>query len=229
MYLNNLGIVAEALGEYAAARSYYEQSLAIDQEVGDRWGGGICLSNLGDVARKLEEYTTARGYYEQALAIKQEIGNRRGGGITLNNLGMLALQQNQLEPALAHLQEALAIRQELDQPHFVVEDWAGLAKVAFLQRDRAQTATYLQQILAYLEENPTLAGAEAPLRAFHWTWELLVALEQPDQARHLLTLAVQVIQDFLDKHSNPAVQATYLKQPHHKALWAAWAEEQKTA
>ncbi|MBN1429132.1 MAG: tetratricopeptide repeat protein, partial [Anaerolineae bacterium] len=146
MCLLNLGAVAQYLGEYAVARSYYEQALAIQREIGDRRGGSVSLNNLGSVTHDLGEYAAACSYYEQALAIAQEIGDRWNDGITLNSLGMLALRQNQLEPALAHLQQALVIHQELNQPHYLVEDWVGLAQAAFLQGDRAQTATYLQQI-----------------------------------------------------------------------------------
>jgi len=227
--LGNLGQMAYHQGDYGTASAYYEQSLTIGQEVGDRRWEGICLINYGNVAYHQGNYATAATYYEQGLTICLEIGDQYTAGISLNLLGMLALAQKNLEQATAHLKQALTIHQELKQPHYLVEDWVGLAKVAFIQGDRSQAETYLQQILAYLQENPTLVGAETPMRAFHVTWELLVALEQADQARHVLTLAVQTIQAYLDQNSDSALQEMYLDQPHHKVLWQAWQGQRKTS
>src|SRR5205823_4155980 len=48
--LGNLGHVTYSQGDYAAARSLYEESLAIGRELGDKLGIAICLVGLGGVA-----------------------------------------------------------------------------------------------------------------------------------------------------------------------------------
>ena len=49
--LNNLGPLLLNEGNYAAARSHYEESGAIRREIGDKRGVAVSLSNLGLAAR----------------------------------------------------------------------------------------------------------------------------------------------------------------------------------
>ena len=45
--LNVLGATSACLGDYASARPYFEQSLSLCREIGDRRGEAIVLRNLG--------------------------------------------------------------------------------------------------------------------------------------------------------------------------------------
>ena len=60
--LNNLGLVAGKRGELDAAEEYFEKSLAIKREVGDRHGQAGSLGNLGLVARRRGELNAAEEY-----------------------------------------------------------------------------------------------------------------------------------------------------------------------
>ena len=46
--MNNLGGVAVARGNYAAAHGYFEQYRAIAIEIGDRWGAAAAAVNSGE-------------------------------------------------------------------------------------------------------------------------------------------------------------------------------------
>src|SRR5436190_83325 len=72
--LNNLGIVAQDEGDYAAARALHEESLALKREIGDKWGISYSLNNLGIVAAGQGDYTAARALFEESLALKRELG-----------------------------------------------------------------------------------------------------------------------------------------------------------
>jgi tetratricopeptide (TPR) repeat protein len=224
--LNNLGTVAYALGQYDRAIEYYQQSLVIRQEIGDRAGAGLTLNNLGLVAYDQGQYDQAMGYYEQGLVIFQEIGDRAVEGVTLNNMGTLALAQSAFHQAHGYYQQALTIRQELNQPHYLIDDWAGLALLALQQGDLEMAQAYTTSLLAAWAGNPTFEGAEHPMRAFHFTWQVCQALGLA-QADEILATAAQVMQTYLNNLPDPATQAVYLRQPHHQALWAAWQAQQK--
>ena len=72
--LGNLGLVARDLGNYRAARSYFEQALAIDQKLNYRLGETTALRNLGLLAKQLGDYEAARDYLEQSRAIYKKMG-----------------------------------------------------------------------------------------------------------------------------------------------------------
>jgi tetratricopeptide (TPR) repeat protein len=66
--------VAGRLGRSEAARTYYEQALAIAREIGDRHSEGGSLMDLASLADAQGRLEAARTYYEQALAIFEAIG-----------------------------------------------------------------------------------------------------------------------------------------------------------
>lgn len=220
--LGNLGFGALCQGAYARACGYFEQTLLISREINHRRMEGTSLINLGEVAANQGEYARAYLYFEQALAIFRKIGVRGGEGICLNELGAVALAQANISLAKTYYRQAMTIHQELNLSHYLVEDWAGLAQVRLIQGDQVGARRYGEQVLNYLEENSRLNGAENPMRVFRFTWEVLVALDQPEESYRLLALAGQIMQDYLDKNSDPALQEMYLRQPHHQVLWAAW-------
>ena len=220
MSLNNLGFAAWRMGDYSAAREYYEQSLIIHHELGTR--GETVLINLGHLNSSQGNVAAGKRYYEQALAIQHEIGDLWGEGISLNELGAVALAQDDLPRAERYYHQALTIRRNLDQPQYLVEDWAGIAKVKLEQGEGKSASGYIQQIVEYLRENPSLDGAENPMRVFRFTWEALKALGHDEEANQVLSLAINIIQDYLDKNNDPVSRGMYLGQPHHAVLWSAW-------
>ncbi len=130
--LNQLGLGLWKQGDYATARSYFEEALRIrakpsskgDLEVpaaarvhrafGDPNFGANAelaesLRNLGCLAREMKDYVAARSYLEQAvIAEKQMFGEvpsqQRTG--TLNNLASLLCEKGDYLTALPYLQEA---------------------------------------------------------------------------------------------------------------------------
>lgn len=70
-WLNNLGNVAFEQGDDTAARAYYQESLAVQRELGDRRGIAIALDNLGNIALRQGDPILARTHYEESLAIQE--------------------------------------------------------------------------------------------------------------------------------------------------------------
>ena len=94
--LNNLAMAEGFLnGNYALARTYYEWSYKIIQELGNRSKLGLCLGNLGYVAGMQGDFSAARSYYEQALRTVREVGDLYTESQTLVNLSALdGIQKN---------------------------------------------------------------------------------------------------------------------------------------
>lgn len=225
--LNNLGVIANLQGDYSNATRYHQQSLVIRREISDRRGEGASLNNLGCVAKNQMDFSRAIKYHKQALAIRREVGDRDGEGEILHELGAAALGQLDFQLAESYFEKAQLLRTELNQPHYLAEDKAGLAKAKLLLGNTGSAKQFVRYVLRYLKENPQLKGTANPIRTFHFTWDVLVALGQNIDADQVLTLATYVIQDYLDKNSDRELQAMYLSQPHHQVLWTAWQESRE--
>src|SRR5262249_29412459 len=92
--LNGAGNLAFYLSEYASARTYLEESISIQREIGNPKGIADALSNLGNVALFQGSYVAARTYFDESLSIRREIGDRRGIASSLGSLGNVEYHQS---------------------------------------------------------------------------------------------------------------------------------------
>ena len=117
---NNLGLAYHLLGQYQEALNFYQQSLAIEREIGvaegtrsDRNGEATSLMNLGLVYYSLGQYQEALNFYQQSLVIQRQIGNIQGEADSLNNLGLVYYSLGQYQEALNFHQQSLEIKREI--------------------------------------------------------------------------------------------------------------------
>ena len=103
------------------------------------------------------EWTDAIDWCDCRIEIdgKSGIGDRHGQGYTFNHLGLALAGLGDLDAAREAFSQALDIRHELSQEALVMDDLAGLARVALSQDDRPTALAHANQILAWLEENGT--------------------------------------------------------------------------
>ncbi len=76
-------------GNYTAALSLYEQSLAISRAIGDMAGQTTTLNNIGQIYYVQGKYGTALNYLEQSLAISRQIGDMANEALLLNNIAQV--------------------------------------------------------------------------------------------------------------------------------------------
>jgi ATP/maltotriose-dependent transcriptional regulator MalT len=88
------------LGNFQQALPYLQQSLAIQQQIGDKAGEGTTLNNISQIYDAQGDYETALKYLQQSLAIQQQIGDKAGLCATLFNMGHIHMQNNQVKEAV---------------------------------------------------------------------------------------------------------------------------------
>jgi tetratricopeptide (TPR) repeat protein len=111
--INSLAMVEGPLnGNYALARGYFEKSLNLAKEAGDRITELTLYGNLGFAASMQGDFEAARAYYEQSLAYSYETGHLHHLINTLINLSALAGVLKEGENALRNAQEALELAQK---------------------------------------------------------------------------------------------------------------------
>jgi len=216
--LNNLGLLLQTLGSYTEARAQLQHSLEIWRDIGSRPGEVVVLDNLGFVNRMLGEYDASQRYLSEALALERTLHARKAEGWTLNNLGDLYLALGDYDQAEAHFLEALALRRDANLSHYVVEDLAGLARVALAQGDLVGAMARVEELWPILESNPTLEGTEHPQQALVTCYQVLRANDDTRAAPLLATLHAQ-LQERAAKIADVDLRRSFLENvPEHREL-----------
>jgi DNA-binding CsgD family transcriptional regulator len=72
--LHALGLFAYTQGDYAAARTFFEEGLTISREVGEKWVAALCLVGLGEVVAAEGEPARAARLWGAAETLRTELG-----------------------------------------------------------------------------------------------------------------------------------------------------------
>ena len=146
-YLNDLAEVHLAQLNFRAARSLYEQALAILEPhlATDRQDVGTLLYNLALVSSELGDLTEARRYFDRAIAVWR---TRYGAehpfvALAMASLAQTLMKHDRASEALALQRQVLAIRQKAFGPNHV---------------DTADTLGDLALVLLSLGRNSEAAG-----------------------------------------------------------------------
>jgi DNA-binding CsgD family transcriptional regulator len=212
-------------GDYASARSVYEEGLALSRELGDKWGTSIYLNNLGNVAYMQGEYPAARSIHLESLAIRKEIDHKLGMAISVAGLGEVAVESGQprlgarLLGASDALREAVGVFMEADDliayDRAVASARAHLGEEGFAAAWGEGKALTLDEAVALAEQPPTAslealpqvptavqpqkapsAMSELTPREIEVLRLLAVGLSNPEIAEHLI-LSVFTVQSHL--------------------------------
>jgi serine/threonine protein kinase len=110
---NAMGLAYLHMGKAEVAAGYFENTLRLTRETGDRQGEGAALGNLGLAYADMGDACRAISYYEQCLAIDREIGDRRGEGAVLNNTGEAYRNLGDARRAIRYYEQGLVIAREI--------------------------------------------------------------------------------------------------------------------
>jgi tetratricopeptide (TPR) repeat protein len=111
--LNLLGLCYYHLGQYEKAINYHQQSLKIEEEMGNRQGVASSLGNLGLCYYSFGQYEKAIVHHQQHHDISEEIGDRKGMAISLGSLGSCYRSLGHYKKAIAYLQQSHDINEEI--------------------------------------------------------------------------------------------------------------------
>jgi non-specific serine/threonine protein kinase len=112
--LGAAGSFAWVKGDYTSARSYYEQSVAALEHLGDRRGVGQVLIRLGRVAQYQGDFAAARAAGEQSVEIFREEGDKWALAFALSQLGAILQLQGDLATARSMLEQSAFMLREFD-------------------------------------------------------------------------------------------------------------------
>jgi predicted ATPase/DNA-binding SARP family transcriptional activator len=199
--LSRAGGFLSVHGDAAAARSLFEEGLAISRELGDRKAEANLLCNLGDISTE-DDPSAARTVLTQSLAIHREIGNRSGIAHSSMLLGNVALRQERHAEAQALYSESLSLYRVLGNPQKTGHSLWCLARCGMSQGDYAQARVLLEECVALFHALKDPWGLSA---AFALAGE--AALQEADyaQASPLLAEHLRLVTQMGMRRSAPWV------------------------
>ena len=107
--LRHLGSLLETRRDVSAARTCFEEALAIYRSLGDRTGEAGCLNSLGIVARTAGDLAGAEQNLVDSLALRRELNDVAGTATSLSNLALVLLDRDEVARALDLLSEGQAL------------------------------------------------------------------------------------------------------------------------
>jgi predicted ATPase/Tfp pilus assembly protein PilF len=150
--LNGAGNLAHLQGDFTAARTSHEESLAIRRELDDPSGVATSLNNLGFVALDQGEYEAARALFQECLARFRELEDPSGTAAALGNLAILAQYRGEYADARALEEEALGMRRKVGDRIGVAASLNNLGLIAHELADAERAKKYFQESLALQHE-----------------------------------------------------------------------------
>jgi non-specific serine/threonine protein kinase len=150
--LNGLALVARSGGNFPAARTMYEASLAILRLVGSAARLAYTLAYSGYTIWCLGEGTTARGRYEESLAIYRTLGDRSGIATALVMQGLWAHYVGDYRTARIHFEQALSLFRDVGDRRSIARTVRNLADVALAQANYANALELYDESLVGFRE-----------------------------------------------------------------------------
>jgi tetratricopeptide (TPR) repeat protein len=111
--LLNLSRVAYNRMDLRRQKALLEESLALFQEMGDKFGMADCIHELGHCASDQGDYEQSRSLLEEHLALCQEIGDKDGNAFAFFALGYLASEQGNFNQAITYFEASLSLYREV--------------------------------------------------------------------------------------------------------------------
>lgn len=147
--LNNNAFVLCRDKKVETALHYFEQSLVIMQQMGNRQGEGAILNNIGkEIYATKKNYDIALHYFEQSLIIMQQIGNRQYEGTILNNIGKeIYAAKGDYDTALDYFARGLVIKNQIGDHKGESTILNNISQIYAAKRDYVTALRYLEQSL----------------------------------------------------------------------------------
>jgi len=145
--LDELGLLQQLTGEYAAATATLAQAAALYADLGDQPGQAYALNHLGLVHQDTADFQAAAACHRQALALARAAGDRLAEAVSITDLGQVQQLTGDYPAAIASHTQALAMFRSLDSPFDQADALCQLGFAAWAMGDYAAATAWQQQAL----------------------------------------------------------------------------------
>jgi len=110
---NLMGVASSLKSDYPKALDYYQRSMKIFEQEGDKRGLAFNLNHIGNIYADQGQYPKALDFYQRCLKNFEEIGYKIGVAGSLGNIGLIYSEQGESAKALDYHQRSLKIFEEM--------------------------------------------------------------------------------------------------------------------
>jgi len=150
--LNTLGVSYHARSNYTIALEYFQKSLVIREEIGDKESIPVLLSNIGSIYETLDNYPKALEYFQKSLVIFEEIGDKNRSAGSLTNIGTVYKNQGNYLLALEYVKKALLIDEEFGNNRGISIHLYNIGNIYSSLGNYPRALEYFQKSLVIFEE-----------------------------------------------------------------------------
>jgi serine/threonine protein kinase/tetratricopeptide (TPR) repeat protein len=152
LILQATGIAYRLMNKPAEALRNYQDSMAINQRLGQKRGVAASLAEIAQVQLMLGKPDAALSSYNEALKIRKEIGAKKEAGDTLIDLGNFYLERGQPDQAMQAFKESLQVQRDAGDETYQSLCLNNIGNAYALKGEFEDALTYLQQALQIREK-----------------------------------------------------------------------------
>jgi eukaryotic-like serine/threonine-protein kinase len=130
----------------------YQDSIAINEKIGQKWGISAALNEIGTVETTGGKPDAALASYSKSLVLLREIGMKGDIADTLTNMGPIYQDLGKFDQALDVYKQALQIQRETGDQGYEAQCLNNIANVYLTIGDNDNAFTYYQQALQLQEK-----------------------------------------------------------------------------
>ena len=217
--LNQLGIVQELTGDYAAAAASLTRAQQLSSDLGDRRGQAWALHQLGVVQWLTGDYPAAAASLTRAQQVFRDLGDRRGQAWALKQLGVVQERTGDYPAAAASLTRALQLFRDLGDRRG--RAWA-LNDLGVVQRRTANYPAAAASLTQALQLSRDLGDRQSQACALNHLGVVQQLTGDHPAAAASLTQALQLFGDLGDRHGQAGAsinlgELLFLSSAHRQA------------
>jgi serine/threonine protein kinase/tetratricopeptide (TPR) repeat protein len=152
LILQATGIAYRLMNKPAEALRNYQDSMAINQRLGQKRGVAAGLAEIAQVQLMLGKPDEALASFNRALKIRKDIGAKKEAGDTLIDLGNFYLDRGQPDQAMQAFKESLQVQRDAGDETYQSLCLNNIANAYALKGEFEDALTYLQQALQIREK-----------------------------------------------------------------------------
>jgi len=150
-------------GEVKRALELWQQSLVLQEQVGDVEGKAATLNNMAGVIARQGEVKRALDMWQQSLVLSKQIGDVKGQAATLGNIAGVIARQGEVKRALDLWQQSLVLREQIGDVKGQAATLGNIAGVIARQGEVKRALDLWQQSLVLHEQIGDVKGKATAL------------------------------------------------------------------